>query len=95
MQPAIEHLKTAVLRALEEYGVKKAAVFGSIVSGEFTEKSDIDFLVEFEDGRSLLDLAGLKSALERTLGRKVDIVTYRSLHPLLRDHILSQQVEIL
>lgn len=95
MQLTIDYLKAAVRNILEEYGVKKAAIFGSLAAGEDSEDSDIDFLVEFEGGRSLLDLAGLKLALERILGRKVDIVTYRSLHPLLREKILSQQVVIL
>jgi predicted nucleotidyltransferase len=94
MQITIDFLKAAVRPAFEEFGVRRAALFGSAVRGEVTEDSDIDFLVEFEEGRSLLDLAGLKLTLERSLNRKVDIVTYRSLHPLLRDKILSEQVVI-
>lgn len=90
----IDSLKAAIGTTLEKYGVRKAALFGSIVKAEATEKSDIDLLVEFERGRSLLDLAGLKSELEALLKRKVDIVTYRSLHPLLKDRILSEQVVI-
>ena len=98
MQFTIDSMKVAISATLEKYGVRygvrKAALFGSIVRDEATEDSDIDLLVEFEPGKSLLDLAGLKSELERTLKRKVDIVTYRSLHPLLRDRILSEQVLI-
>ncbi len=94
MQFTIDSMKTAISASLEKYGVRKAALFGSVVKAEATEKSDIDLLVEFERGRSLLDLAGLKSELEVLLKRKVDIVTYRSLHPLLRDRILSEQVII-
>jgi predicted nucleotidyltransferase len=87
-------MKAAISASLERYGVRKAALFGSFVKDEAREKSDIDLLVEFEPGRSLLDMAGLKSNLEALLKRKVDIVTYRSLHPLLRDRILSEQVVI-
>ncbi|UCE66738.1 MAG: nucleotidyltransferase family protein [Candidatus Zixiibacteriota bacterium] len=90
----VESMKTAISATLEKYGVIKAALFGSAVRDEATEESDIDLLVEFEEGRSLLDLAGLKLELERLLNRKVDVVTYRSLHPLLKDRILSNQIVI-
>lgn len=60
-----------------------------------TDQSDVDLLVEFEGRKSLLDLSGLKIELEDALGRKVDVVTYRSLHPLLRERILAEQVPIL
>ena len=76
-------------------GVKRAAFFGSLVRGEGKEGSDIDLLVEFEGEKSLLDLSGLKIELEETLKRKVDVLTYYSLHPLLRDRILGEQKVIL
>jgi hypothetical protein len=65
------------------------------VRGEMTDESDIDILVEFEGRKSLLDLAGLKLDLEDALERRVDLLTYRSLHPLLKDWILAEQVPIL
>jgi len=77
-----------------EYGVKKAAVFGSVARGEAKKSSDIDILVEFGGEKSLLDLAGLGFDLERILKKKVDINTYNALHPLLRDSILKDQVMI-
>jgi len=80
---------------LKRYDVKRAAFFGSFVRGEQKGDSDIDILVEFEGEKSLLDLAGLKIELEEILGRKVDVLTYRSLHPLLRDRILQEQKVIL
>jgi predicted nucleotidyltransferase len=94
MENSIDLLKNTIRDILEKHGVKKAALFGSIVRGDAREDSDIDLLVEFEPGKSLLDLARLKLELESLLGRKVDIVTYRSLHPLLRERILSDQVVI-
>ncbi len=60
-----------------------------------TEESDIDILIEFEGRRSLLDLAHLKNELEDTLGKRVDLLTYKSLHPRLKDRILAEQVPIL
>ena len=72
-----------------------ASVFGSFVRGEQTSHSDVDFLVEFEPGRSLLDLSGLRLELEDLLGREVDVVTRNALHPRLKDRILREQVQIL
>jgi len=83
------------LEILQKNGIKRAAFFGSIVRGEMTDESDIDILVEFEGRKSLLDLASLKLDLEDALERRVDLLTYRSLHPMLRDRILAEQVRIL
>ena len=91
----LEQLKNKIIPVLERYEVKKAAVFGSFVRGEQTEDSDIDILVEFKGEKSLLDLAGLKIELEDALNRKVDVLTYNSLHPLLKDRILKEQKVIL
>ena len=95
MDMEIEDIKYKIIPILKRYDVKRAALFGSFVRGEQREDSDIDILVEFKDGKSLLDLAGLKIELEEALGRKVDILTYNSLHPLLRDKILQEQKVIL
>lgn len=91
----IDEIKKMLIKVLREHGVKKAAFFGSIVRGEATERSDIDLLVEFEGRKSLLDLAGLKLELQELLKKKVDVVTYKSLHPLLKEKILSEQEVIL
>lgn len=95
MSPQIEEIKKPIIQVLRKHGVKRAALFGSIVRGEALENSDIDILVEFEGRKSLLDLAGLKLELEELLKRDVDVVTYKSLHPLLRDKILDEQEVIL
>ncbi|NHV96182.1 MAG: nucleotidyltransferase family protein [Thaumarchaeota archaeon] len=91
----VEKLSGQILPVLKRFGVKKAAIFGSLARGEGSEESDVDILVEFEPGKSLLDLAGLKIELEETLGRRVDVSTYNSLHPLLKDRILKGQKPIL
>ncbi|MDH5795745.1 MAG: nucleotidyltransferase family protein [Candidatus Bathyarchaeota archaeon] len=95
MRTRIEEIKGKVLPILRRYDVVRAAIFGSFVRGEMKEGSDIDILVEFEGEKSLLDLAGLKIELEELLGRKVDVLTYNSLHPLLKDKILNEQKIIL
>ncbi len=75
----------------KSYGVKQAAVFGSMATGAATATSDIDLLVQFQGRKSLLDLVALEEDLEKKFGRKVDLVTYNSLHPLLRERIIKEQ----
>jgi hypothetical protein len=87
----IEKIKEAAIPILKQHGVLKASLFGSWVRGDQKTKSDIDMLVEFEDGKSLFDLIGLEIDLEETLKRKVDVLTYDSIHPRLRDYVLSEQ----
>ena len=95
MTAQIEKYKERILTILKKHEVKRASLFGSIVREEMTEQSDIDILIEFDGEKSLLDLAALKRELEETLQCKVDVLTYNSLHPLLRSTILSEQVKIL
>jgi predicted nucleotidyltransferase len=79
-----------ILDIAARYGARNVRVFGSVARGDVDAGSDIDFLVDMEPGRSLLDLAGLKLDLEVLLGGSVDIVTESSLHWLLRRRILSE-----
>ena len=95
MASQIDEYKDKILEVLKKHDVKRASLFGSIVRGEMSEDSDIDILIEFEGKKSLLNLGGLKVELEEKLNCKIDVLTYNSLHPLLRDQILSEQVEIL
>ena len=95
MSNQTDQIRSILLGVLEKHKVKRASLFGSTVRAEATEKSDIDLLVEFEGKRSLLDLAGLKLELEELLQRRVDVLTFASLHPLLRERILSEQEVIL
>lgn len=95
MNEQMQIAREKVREILQKNGIRRAAFFGSIVRGELTDKSDIDILVEFEGHKSLLDLAGLKLDLEDALERPVDLLTYRSIHPLLKERILAEQVPIL
>lgn len=95
MNIEIEDLKRKVLPILQQYGVKRVGLFGSCVRGEMREDSDIDILVEIEKDISLLDFVGLKLEIEEMLGRKVDLVEYNAIKPLLRERILKEQTVIL
>ena len=90
-----QSIKNKILPVLKRYGVIRAAIFGSFVRRETKKRSDIDILVEFKNGTTLLDLVGLKLDLEEILKRKVDIVEYSTIHPLIKDRILKEQVPVL
>ncbi|MFW9878732.1 MAG: nucleotidyltransferase family protein [Candidatus Thorarchaeota archaeon] len=95
MESQIDKYKNLIVEILKKHDVKKASLFGSIIREEMTSESDVDILVEFEGNKSLLDLVGLQLELEEKLKLKVDVLTYNSIHPLLKDQILAEQVEIL
>lgn len=95
MNSQIDKYKDLILEILKKHDVKRASLFGSIVRKELTSESDIDLLIEFLGDKSLLDLVRLQIELEEKLKRKFDVLTYNSIHPLLKDQILSEQVEIL
>lgn len=86
--------KKQILRIANKYGVVMIKVFGSVARGEEKSDSDIDFLVKFEEGRTLFDLIAFKNELEYLLNRKVDVVTEDALHWTLKDQIISEVVEI-
>lgn len=89
----LDKLKNKIIPILKQYDIQKAALFGSFIRGEQKEDSDIDILVEFKEGgkKTLLDLVGLELELEELLNRKVDVLTYNSIHYLLKDYILKEQ----
>lgn len=94
MTKTIEEIKEKVTPILKEDGIIRSSIFGSIVRGEDTKKSDIDMLVEVPSGFSLFDLVGLQYKLEEKLGKKVDLHTYRAIHPRLKNRILAEHVYI-
>jgi predicted nucleotidyltransferase len=92
---SIEEIQRKALPVLTRYGVKRAALFGSIVRGEARARSDVDLLVDMDRPIGLFRFVGLKQDLEKALGRKVDVVEYGAIKPVLRDRILGEQVPIL
>jgi len=86
----IKQKRDEILNVSRKHGAHNVRIFGSAVRGEATPESDIDFLVDLESGRSLLDMGGLLMDLERILNRKVDIVTPNGLHWFIKDQILKE-----
>jgi len=95
MQKITDDLRKKITPLLKQHDVIHAAVFGSFAHGTAQEDSDLDLLVEFQGEKSLLNLAALQLALEDLLGRDVDVLTYRALHPRIREKVLNEQVPIL
>lgn len=87
----IQTIKTKITPILQDQGAVKAGIFGSYATGEAKKDSDVDLLVEFNNRKSLFDLVGVKFELEKVLKKKVDLLTYKSIHPLLKDIILNEQ----
>ena len=81
-----------ILRLAQAHGAHNVRIFGSVARGEAHADSDIDFLVEMENGRSLLDLIELSQNLEALLQRKVDVLTDKGLSPYLEQRIHAEAV---
>lgn len=95
MNKSIKRIKLKALPLLRKYNVVKAGIFGSYARGDNKKNSDIDMLVEVKKNFSLLDLIGLEIELKKTLKKKVDLLTYGCVHPLLKERILKEEVRIL
>ena len=95
MRKDIKEIQKRIQPILRQHGVVRASIFGSFAKNEAKNDSDLDLLIEFGDKKTLLDMAALHIDLEQELNRKVDLLTFRSLHPLIRDSVLREQVAIL
>ncbi|HSW46093.1 MAG TPA: nucleotidyltransferase family protein [Phycisphaerae bacterium] len=76
------------------HGAGNVRVFGSVARGQADAGSEVDFVVELEEGRSLLDLGGLLMDLQELLGRPVDVVSERGLRSRIRDRVLREAVPL-
>lgn len=83
-----------ILNLANKYGAYNVRIFGSVARGEADSTSDVDFLVEMEAGRSLLDLGGLLMELQELLDCSVDIVTDKGLRTKIRERVLAESVPL-
>lgn len=91
----LEKIKKRVFPILQNARVKKAALFGSYVRGDNTQKSDIDILIELPEEATLIDLVGIKLDIEDKLHKKVDVITFRSICPLIKESVLNSLYPVL
>lgn len=89
----VARVRRLVFPVLQKYPIRKAALFGSVVSGEMTPSSDVDMLIQLDPKSKigLFEFVGIKRALEEKVGRTVDLATFNSLHPLLKRRILDSK----
>jgi predicted nucleotidyltransferase len=90
----LQKYREQILDLATRHGARNVRVFGSLARGEGGESSDLDLLVTLGEGRSLLDLVGLKQDLEDLIHRPVDVVTDRALSPYLRERVLSEAIPL-
>lgn len=90
----IADIQKTIQPILWKYPIKSASIFGSYARQEARKESDIDILVEFSSGISLLQFVNIQLELEDILGKKVDLVEINTLKPQLRANILKEQIAI-
>ena len=94
MTRSLRNHRGAILQLAREHGARNVRIFGSAARGDATVDSDLDVLVEMEEGRSLVDHVALKQDLEDLLGQDVDVVTEKSLHPRIRERVLREAISL-
>jgi len=96
MDKKIERIKKRIMPILKEHKVVRAGIFGSYAHSKQKKNSDIDILVEINDKKmSLLGFINFKNKLEKSLGKKVDLVEYKLIRFEIRDRILKEEVKII
>ncbi|MEK7217416.1 MAG: nucleotidyltransferase family protein [Patescibacteria group bacterium] len=90
----IDSIKQITTPILKKYGVERASLFGSIVRGEDTDKSDVDILVSIKRPMGIFEFMGLQFALEEALKKKVDLVSERAVNKYIKPYIEKNLVVI-
>lgn len=90
MHAIINNHRQEILEIAHQRGIMNVRVFGSMSRGDAGPDSDVDLLVQLESGRSGLALGGFLMDVSELLGRKVDVVTEKALHPRLRGKIVQE-----
>ena len=93
----LEMLRTnreAIHAIAARHGASNLRVFGSVARGDTNADSDVDVLIDLDDGRSLFDLIAVKLDLEDLFGCKVDVGTARSLKPRIADRVLREALPL-
>lgn len=88
-------LKPKIIEIIKKQGIKKAGIFGSYAKGEQKDNSDIDILIEPTKKMGFFDIIRLENELKKRLNKDVDLLTYASIHNLLRNGILKEEVRII
>ncbi len=90
----LEQHRDAILSLARKNGIRNVRVFGSMARGEATQDSDVDFLVELEEGQSGFALGGFLEDVSALLHRNVDVVTEKALHPKIQKQVLREAIAL-
>ena len=90
----LQKRRNEILQEAARHGAFNVRVFGSVARGDATRESDVDFLVDVERGRSLLDLIGLNQSLEDLLDCPVQVLTEPEISQHFRDQVLGEAIAI-
>ena len=90
----IEKNRESIRAIAKNRGIRNVRLFGSMARDAATEDSDVDLLVELEEGRSGLALGGFLQDVSDLLGRRVDVVTEHSLHVRIREQVLIEAISV-
>jgi len=94
----LEELRRArrdqIIRVASSHGARNVRVFGSAARGDASSASDIDFLVDLDPDRTLMDLGGLLMELQELLQARVDVATEGMLRPKVRERALADAVPL-
>ena len=90
----IDKLKSKIIKVLKEHKVVRAGIFGSYARGEETKDSDIDILVKTYKPLGFAFMQ-IQFDLEDELMKKIDLLSYNAIHPLLKERILNEEIRII
>lgn len=91
---SIQQKRAAILEIARHYGASDVRIFGSVARGDATDASDLDLIVRFEPGRSLLDHGGLVMDLRELLGIKVDVIDEDAMRPQFRANVMKEAIPL-
>lgn len=90
----LKEKRSEILQIAARHGAYNVRIFGSVARGEADSSSDLDMLVEFKRGTTLLSHATMIQELEDLLGVKVDVVSERGLRDRVRERVLGDAVAL-
>lgn len=88
-------IKPQIIKIIKKSGIKKAGIFGSYARGDQKASSDIDILIEPTNEMGFFEVVKLEDELKEKLKKKIDLLTYASIHKLLKKRILHEEVRII
>lgn len=91
----LSKIKPKIEKIIKKRGIKKAGIFGSYARGEQKKDSDIDILIEPTQNMGFFEIVNLEEELKKALKKKIDLLTYASIHRLLRDRILNEEIRVI